>query len=86
MSAFVRIAGAGVEIPCDSSRPEEDCPDRRVSGCLDPSTMTNSTAVLPKSFRSIARQRQMLGEECDDHFLVALRDGRMDMDTVLMGL
>lgn len=41
-------------------------PNRPLSIRLDPSTMTVFTAVFPKCFRSIARQRQMLGEYGDD--------------------
>ncbi len=67
-------------------RPVEDGHDQRLSGGLYPSTMKVLTAVLNKSFHSTARQRQMLCEDGDDQFVVALRDGLMDMDTVLMAL
>ena len=67
-------------------RPKEETQGRRLSRRHDPSKITVFRTVLSKSFRSITRQRQMLGEDGDNQFVVALRYGLMDMNTVLMAL
>jgi hypothetical protein len=67
-------------------QPEEDTFDRGLSGRLAPSVMTVFTGVHSKCFRSITRQRKMLGEDGDDQSTVTRYGRPINMNMVLMAL